>query len=278
MENSNLLTVDLEDWASSSLFLLSKNEAKVAKRYLLDKDPLVERGVQEILNLLAEKNHTATFFALGNTVKNHKTLIRKIHDLGHEIASHSMNHPILPELHPSALVQELRDSKKLLEDIIGNEISGFRAPNLSGIRDIPFFFQMLCDAGYRYDSSFTGDRYNPNTNIKKNIVEIPVTTVKHLFFKMPLGGTYLKIMTPNTVSRFISKENKEDRPAVIYIHPYELSGIPIGWPHPSPSVKARFSLLLRNLRNGHHLKILKNIFCRYHFVSVKKYLKQKQYF
>jgi polysaccharide deacetylase family protein (PEP-CTERM system associated) len=284
MINPNILTIDVEDWTSSSLHLLSQGEAAHAMQCLPTKDMQVERGVHRLIDFLEEKHFTATFFVLGRTAKAHKDLVRLIHHRGHEVGSHSMSHTLLPGLSTAQLDTELMESKKLLEDLLGGPVLGFRAPNLTGYPDISAFFHRLQSAGYCYDSSFTvplaeavlgQDEANfPGSGLKSDILEVPVTTFNHFPGKMPLGGSYLKLLTPFMVSRRIKKanENRKSKPAVLYFHSYEIDREPLRWPHPSPSLKARFSLLLRNSRKDHHLKILNYLSRNHYFTSIKEYL------
>lgn len=283
MIERNLLTVDVEDWTTGSLFLLSKREAMIARGYLPVQDPQVDRGVRCLIDLLEETNFKATFFVLGETAKSHKELIRLIHDRGHEVASHSMTHTLLPRLSVAQLAYELRESKKLLEDLLGAPVLGFRAPNLCIYPDLLSFFHQLQAAGYSYDSSLTATAAKiklkqpqatfPIIGLEPNIVEIPVTMRRFIIREIPLGGTYLVLLGPLMASTQIRKENSlKGKPAIIYVHPYEIDGFPLRWVHPSPSLKARFSLMLRNTRKGHHIRLLTYLLKNHRFTSIREYL------
>lgn len=52
-----------------------------------------------------------------------------LHRRGHEIASHTVTHPILPELDRSAQLHELADSRTLIEGWIGAPVHGICYPN-----------------------------------------------------------------------------------------------------------------------------------------------------
>ena len=54
--------------------------------------------------------------------------IRRIHDAGHEVASHSHRHEWLPGLNLAALNETLRLSKQALEDCIGGPVQSFVPP------------------------------------------------------------------------------------------------------------------------------------------------------
>jgi hypothetical protein len=57
-----------------------------------------------------------------------KTQLREISDHGHEIGSHTMSHADLTLLRSSDVERELRDSKKILEDIIGKPVTSLSFP------------------------------------------------------------------------------------------------------------------------------------------------------
>jgi peptidoglycan/xylan/chitin deacetylase (PgdA/CDA1 family) len=274
----NILTIDMEDWAGSSLFLLSNGEAEVVKRYLPGagrNDSQVEDGIRRFIAYLEEHGFKATFFVVGETARAHKALVREIHELGHEIASHGMTHSLLPGLSVNGLERELGDSKKLLEDLTGMRVEGFRAPNLVRYPDTRVFYQGLQTAGYTYDSSRAAGAAAKETDVPPVIREFPVTAVKFLFFNIPLGGTYLKLRGPGWFSKKIAAVNSQDRPAVLYFHPYEMSVYPVCWPHPSPSPGARFSCFLRSRRSGYHMRLLNALAGRFRFTSIAGSIKQK---
>lgn len=54
--------------------------------------------------------------------------VRELADAGFEIGSHTVNHPHLTSVSDDMLAQELSDSKRALEDLIGREVSSFSYP------------------------------------------------------------------------------------------------------------------------------------------------------
>ncbi|MEZ0346063.1 MAG: polysaccharide deacetylase family protein [Infirmifilum sp.] len=90
----------------------------------------------EIARLLAKLNVRATFFIITHLkmfeekplLTQNTELIVELVELGHEVASHSCTHPVLPLLPQDKLVSELRESKRFLEDITGKEVLGFAYP------------------------------------------------------------------------------------------------------------------------------------------------------
>jgi len=267
----NLLTIDIEEWAESSLFLLSQREAETARQHISGKDEQVERGTGLFLELLSEHNAGATFFVLGQTAQNHKGLMTKIQKQGHEIASHTMTHALLNRLSKEQLKYELDYSKKLLEDMTGKPVLGFRAPSLSRWQDRSFFFSQLKASGYVYDSSMRSDQV-AEAGQGGELLEVPITCASILGKSLPLGGTYFKLFGPEKVSRVIERENRMARPANIYLHPYEIDQYPAAWSQPRPSIKARVSLALRNVGKDRNLKNLRHILKNHKFVSIKDHL------
>ena len=92
----------------------------------------------------------ATFFILGWIAERLPQLVREIHSRGHEVASHGYQHNLCNQISSKDLKRDLSDSKKLLEDIIGVPIFGYRAPSFSITDDI---LKLIEECGYLYDSS-----------------------------------------------------------------------------------------------------------------------------
>lgn len=132
----------------------------------------------------------ATFFVLGLIAGKLPHLVREIHARGHEVASHGFNHNLCNQLSPADLMRDLSDSKKLLEDIIGSPVAGYRAPNFSVSDDI---LKTVEDSGFRYDSSYNSfglhRRYGKTSlhgfaksgiayRVTENFFELPVSNIK----------------------------------------------------------------------------------------------------
>ena len=92
-----------------------------------------------------------TFFVLGWLAERLPHLVQEIHSRGHEVASHGYYHNLCNEQSHEDLKTDLCDSKSLLEDIIGNQVYGYRAPSFAINNDI---LKIIEDCGYLYDSSY----------------------------------------------------------------------------------------------------------------------------
>jgi hypothetical protein len=78
-------------------------------------------------------------------------LLREAASRGHEIASHSVTHPIpFATLPPAVVAREVRESRQRLEDAVGRAVVGFRAP---GWDVNAATLAAIAAAGYRYDAS-----------------------------------------------------------------------------------------------------------------------------
>ena len=154
----NILTIDLEDYYMVSAF------ESVVKRDDWDKyESRIERNTQRLLDILDEPLDTrhsalrtpvrATFFCLGWIAERYPDLIKEIHRQGHEIACHGYDHQLIYKLSPDQFRRDVRKSKELLEDIVGEEVIGYRAPSYSITRKSLWALEILAEEGYRYDSS-----------------------------------------------------------------------------------------------------------------------------
>lgn len=220
-------TIDVEDGVS------------IAMRDVFSvKSPQTNRVVhltEKILGLLSEKNTRATFFVLGVVAEEFPGLVRKIHSEGHEIGVHGYNHLQFFRMTKDEAFQELDSAKKLIEDISGQAVFGHRAPAFSISPDTAWGLDVIAKAGFEYDSSIMpadGKRYGwpgfpddicrVETSSGNQIIEVPMSTVKLLGKKIPVcGGGYLRLF-PEWFTRKSFEKISDERPAIVYIHPYEL--------------------------------------------------------
>jgi peptidoglycan/xylan/chitin deacetylase (PgdA/CDA1 family) len=121
---------DIEDWHHSEL-----NPVGDAHR----DESVVERGTEAILDLLAKHGWRSTFFVLGDVVREHPALIRRMVAEGHELACHGMSHRPLWRATPETFRAELREFRGAVEAVLGRfPVIGFRAPTFSIDRSNPW--------------------------------------------------------------------------------------------------------------------------------------------
>ena len=84
--------------------------------------------IDSILETLKNNDVHITFFMVGNWVDKYPEVVKKIHDAGHEIASHSNTHPHVNNLSSEKNLEEIKLSVSKIEKITGKKINLYRAP------------------------------------------------------------------------------------------------------------------------------------------------------
>ncbi len=225
---TNALTIDVEDYFQVSAF------APYIRRDEWDqRECRVERNVGRILELLAAKDIRATFFTLGWVAQRYPALVRAIVAGGHELASHGYGHERASDLSRAAFTEDVTRAKKLLEDLGGQPVLGYRAPSFSIGSQNLWAFDVLAATGHRYSSSvypIKHDHYGmPDSprfayRLENGLLEVPVTTLRVMNRNLPSsGGGYFRLL-PYALSRWmLQKVNRDDRKAaVFYFHPWEI--------------------------------------------------------
>ena len=178
----NALSVDVEDYFQVSAFQDSISRAT------WDSLPCrVERNVDRLLALLEKHGAHATFFTLGWVAHRYPELVRRIDAAGHEVGSHGYAHRRATEQAPHEFYEDIVRAKKLLEDIVGRPVHGYRAPSFSISARNLWAFDCIARAGYRYSSSVYPVRHDhygiPDAprfahRLPNGLVEVPMTTAQ----------------------------------------------------------------------------------------------------
>ncbi len=273
MAITNFMSVDLEDYYCDLPF-----------SEWLKFEPRIEQNTHIILDLFDKYDVKATFFTLGYIGEKFPDLIKKIHDRGHEIASHSYSHIDLRKSTKENVEKDLLKSIKILEKITGKKINGFRAPFFS-LDEKSFWAMQIIGKYFKYDSSIFPTKtplygnpdaprfqYKPsleNPTIKddnSDIMEIPMATYKFpLIRNIPIaGGFYLRFLPYFLIKKGIKKMNSSSNRAMIYIHPKDLD-------EKMPKIKEYNWYYYYNLKGG--LKKFEKLLQDFNFSSVEKILK-----
>jgi polysaccharide deacetylase family protein (PEP-CTERM system associated) len=227
----NALTIDLEDYYQVSAF---------SKTFVVDQwdsyPSRVEQNTAKLLSILEEGNARATFFTLGWVARKYPKLIREIADRHHEVACHSNVHRSVYALSPDEFREDTIQAKKLLEDIIGVPVCGYRAPSFSITRDCLWAYEILVELGFSYDSSVFPIKH-PNYGWPRgprfpftvktgsgSMIEFPMPTLQFGGMRAPIGGgAYLRLL-PYWYTRWGLRyiNRREEQSACIYLHPWEL--------------------------------------------------------
>jgi polysaccharide deacetylase family protein (PEP-CTERM system associated) len=239
------MSVDVEDyfqvWAFSDV---------VARADWDGFEPRVERATHAALDLLDAHGAKATFFALGWAAERRPLLMREIVARGHELASHGTDHAKVFDQTPDEFRADAYRSKKILEDLGGAAVKGYRAPGFSIDRRTPWAHEILAALGYRYSSSshpiahdHYGDADGPRAPFRplagSDFVEAPVATAE-IFgrrFSAAGGGWFRAAPYPVFKSLLERAAATAEGPAIFYFHPWELD--PDQPRIPGASVKSR---------------------------------------
>ena len=141
----NALTIDVEDYFQVSAFA-----PYIPRDHWEQRDCRVECNVDRILQMLEDHETRATFFTLGWIAKRYPQLVRRIVEQGHELASHGYGHERACDLTEAAFFSDIDSARKILEDISGRAVTGYRAPSFSIGEKNLWAFDCLERAGYRY--------------------------------------------------------------------------------------------------------------------------------
>jgi peptidoglycan-N-acetylglucosamine deacetylase len=128
-------------------------------------DFFFQNAINRVLELFDDCNVKATFFLIGNDIKNSdfaKKLVLKIHQKGHEIANHTMTHPLmLSSLSNDLIEKEILHCSELIKSITNYNPKGFRAP---GYDISNTTINILEELNFVYDSSTFWSILNPFFN------------------------------------------------------------------------------------------------------------------
>jgi polysaccharide deacetylase family protein (PEP-CTERM system associated) len=196
----------------------------------------VERNTRKLLELFASYQIRATFFTLGWVAERFPRLVQDIAGAGHEIGCHSYAHSAIWKLSPSQFREDTRRALDTLQNASGQRVAGYRAPTFSVVKRTFWAVEILAELGFRYDSSIfpiSHDTYGVpdaprSTFLWKlstggSIFEIPMSTACRWGRNFPAaGGGYLRLL-PEWYTRWAMRcLEREDRPAIIYLHPWEM--------------------------------------------------------
>jgi peptidoglycan/xylan/chitin deacetylase (PgdA/CDA1 family) len=230
-----LLTNDVE---TTSIWLNSLRDETGWKVY--------RDGMPILLDIYERHNVKSTFYFTGYIAKLIPDIVKMIQGKGHEVASHGLSHKkengfdIMPF---SKQKEHLSTSKKLLEDISGEEVISFRAPAL---RVNEHTARALIETGYRIDSSIASQRFDMFMSFgglrklnwltaprlpyyiseksmfkrgKTKLIEVPLSATV-----FPYVGTTMRIFPSitNMQRRLLAYESSVNgKPIVFDIHPNE---------------------------------------------------------
>ena len=176
---------------------------------------VLTQGMPRLLDLYDKYQVKATFFYTGHIAQLYPDVVKMAHQRGHEVGSHGLTHEVdqaFDVLTPRQQLAHLKQSKQILEDIIGEEVISLRAPAARVDKTFPTIMQ---EAGFKVDSSVSSQRLdmmfsfgalkklhwltaprrhyftNPDNIFQRgnsDIMEVPISA-----FGFPYIGTFMRI-------------------------------------------------------------------------------------
>ncbi len=227
-ENTFTLSIDWEDFGQ----LLGRDRSGILTAPL---PHTIDRQTDIILRMLQDTGKKATFFILGMLAEHRPDLVKKIDAEDHEIALHGYYHIDMRTLDLQKARIDIGDSKKLVEDITGKKVSGFRAPYFSIDESNLYVLDILAELGFVYDSSIFPLKmkrygiagFNTEDALyqlpgQKQIVELPLTVAQLYGRNIPVaGGGYIRAFPKFFLKKIFSKLDKAHKDVMLYMHPYE---------------------------------------------------------
>ncbi|HJU84021.1 MAG TPA: polysaccharide deacetylase family protein [Holophagaceae bacterium] len=192
------------------------------------------------LELCEDLGAKATWFCLADQARRHPGLVRRIADAGHAIALHGLTHRRAFELGRAEFVSGLREAKALLEDLSGQPVTAFRAPewSLRGVAED--YWRELPALGFHIDSSRVplaalGDTAWPRRphHLCEGLWELPPPVLGLGPLKVPLWGWGVRVLPEPLLRAAIHGLAAEDAGTPLVIHPWELDTGQPGLPEAS---------------------------------------------
>ncbi len=257
MHNDNrnfFLTLDLEEWFHLEYF----------QNYSVSKNNIFINRLDDFFLLLKKYNIKITVFVLAELVKQNPDIISRIVDDGHEIACHGLNHKLLYNKKYTQIEEELFEARRILQDISGQSVLGYRAPCFSMGDDK---FEILKRIGFKYDSSYIKfdqhklyntlkldgfSKINDLIYKKDGFYEFEIPTLDIMGYNIPIsGGGYFRLFPYPLFRQLFKKYKNNNNNFVFYIHPFEVAYQKIKIPDVGLLTKFRFLVgrksVLKNL-------------------------------
>jgi polysaccharide deacetylase family protein (PEP-CTERM system associated) len=277
----NAMTVDVEEY-----FHVSGFADVVRPADWTGFESRVEASTYRLLDIFEAHKVSATFFVLGWVAERNPGLVQAIQRSGHEVACHGYVHKLVYESTPEEFREDVGRAKKILEDLTGTSVDGYRAPSFSIVRSSLWALDVLAEEGFQYDSSIFPiwrHRYGiadanrfPNRFRNTNgngVMQFPISTIRVCGLNIPVGGGgYLRLFPYDMTRWAIQRLNEtEQRPAIVYVHPWEIDPA-------QPRIPGRMLSRFRHYVNLHTTEAkLRRLLEGFSFQSLRSLLEQFHY-
>jgi polysaccharide deacetylase family protein (PEP-CTERM system associated) len=206
-------------------------------------------------------------------------LILEIEERGHEIAVHGYNHLLLTEITPSEFEADLAKALQVISACgIKQTPIGFRAPSFTVVQKTRnWALDTLTKYNFKYDSSIFPIGFHPDYGIADaplepykitdSLYEFPMSCVDMFGRRLPFsGGGYFRLF-PYAYTKFLMRKcNALGRPAVFYLHPWEVDP-------GQPRIRLPLVKSIRHYRNLDQTeKRLETLLKDFQFTTIKEVL------
>jgi len=226
----NAISIDLEDW------FCVHNLSKAIPREDWDRCELrVRETTRRLISLFDRHKTKATFFVLGWVAERIPELVKELEHRGHEIALHGYNHLLLTEISPEEFDEDVARGLEAIEKCgVQTRPVGFRAPSFTVVKATKeWALPILEKYQFKYDSSVFPIGFHPDYGmvdapltpykITENLQEFPMSCLELMGKRFPFsGGGYFRLFPYAYTKYCMQKVNAQGRPAVFYLHPWEL--------------------------------------------------------
>lgn len=184
-------------------------------------------------------------------------MVRGIAAAGHEVGCHGFGHMRIHWQTREGFREDGRRAKSLLSDLSGQAVDCYRAPSFSVTNETLWALDVLAEEGFKVDSSifpvvhdFYGIPGAPRFQHEraladgKAILEFPPSTVCILGQNVGIGGGGYLRFAPYAFTRWAFRRlnEREGKPAMAYLHPWELDS-------DQPRIRAGLRSRLRHYTN-----------------------------
>jgi len=196
----------------------------------------LDRLLPELLERFDGLGVRATWFVLGEVARRLPGRIRELAAAGHEVACHGDLHLRANERSPAEFRADLERAKSDLEQIVGGEICGYRAPEWSLRSAGNPRLRLVAACGFRYDSSLTaalgaGCAANGSRLLElrwpsgERLIEVPPATWGGRL-RLPVGGWTGRLARPSRLAAAALRAIGRGETPLFVVHPWELVARP----------------------------------------------------
>ena len=249
MSHKVIISLDVEDWYHGPTVISPTDSLKSLESFLIGSLD-VERAFRYIdvcLEMLEKNNIKATFFWVAEYARRFDHLIKRVVEQGHEIACHGLCHYSKLDAarknvyNQSEFMLRTRQAKEILEDLSGQRVIGYRAPNayisgmmIDSLEELGFLYDSSVSVNSLYnktDSLLSGVNTSPyyprqgsldQSNVKRGIIEFPWPYWQVLGFKMQCaGGPFLRLFGASLIKAGINQSLRRGH-TTFYFHPIDI--------------------------------------------------------